>query len=354
MQIESSILSMNSRHERLEQQTESERLRIWIDPPASKPQPTPRESAIVTLSAAGQQAQPVRKQGNLEEADQLDPVKGGKLAILAMLIERLTGKKIQFVNPKDFHLDEDQQQALKDLKSAHDAALRAQSQGQRAGFGVEYDHYSARIEQEQTTVTAEGIVKTRDGQEIKINITLNMSRRFVEENSIQFRAGDARLKDPLVINFDGNATQLTGQTFSFDIDSDGNPNQLAVIGPNSGFLALDKNSDGTINNGNELFGTQSGNGLADLASYDEDGNHWIDQNDSIYNQLRIWSPDAGGKDQLIALGERGIGAIYLEQISSPFDLTNSSNTLLGQVGATGIYLSEDGRTGTVQQLNLVA
>ena len=49
-----------------------------------------------------------------------------------------------------------------------------------------------------------------------------------------------------------------------------------------------------------------------------------------------------------------MSAIYLGQISSPFDLTASDNTLLGQVAATGLYLSEDGQAGTVQQLNLVA
>ena len=38
------------------------------------------------------------------------------------------------------------------------------------------------------------------------------------------------------------------------------------------FLSLDKNSDGIINDGSELFGAASGNGFADLAKYDEDGN----------------------------------------------------------------------------------
>ena len=40
----------------------------------------------------------------------------------------------------------------------------------------------------------------------------------------------------------------------------------------SGYLALDKNGDGTINDGSELFGTRNGDGFADLAQYDEDGN----------------------------------------------------------------------------------
>ena len=37
----------------------------------------------------------------------------------------------------------------------------------------------------------------------------------------------------------------------------------------------------------KLFGTSSGDGFKDLAEYDEDGNGWIDENDSIFNRLKV-------------------------------------------------------------------
>ena len=62
------------------------------------------------------------------------------------------------------------------------------------------------------------------------------------------------------------------------------------------FLALDLNGDGRINNGSELFGALSGNGFADLAQYDSDANGWIDENDEIFQRLKVWSgaDDGGG------------------------------------------------------------
>ena len=49
----------------------------------------------------------------------------------------------------------------------------------------------------------------------------------------------------------------------FDVDSDGQADKGVDAAAGSGFLALDKNSDGKVNNGSELFGAQSGNGFAD-------------------------------------------------------------------------------------------
>jgi hypothetical protein len=215
-----------------------------------------------------------------------------------------------------------------------------------------YDYYESHYESEATSFSAEGVVRTADGKQINISLELNMSREFFTEQSINIRAGDA-LKDPLVINFDGNAAQLTQREFSFDIDADGRSDQIAFVQPGSGFLALDKNADGMINDGSELFGPQTGNGFEELAAYDLDNNQWIDENDAIYEGLRIWSKDSDGNDQLVALGERGVGAIYLGRIDTPFLLKDSANETLGAVQESGIYLQEEGGVGTIQRLDLV-
>ncbi|MGP1665284.1 MAG: hypothetical protein ACTS5I_05105, partial [Rhodanobacter sp.] len=111
--------------------------------------------------------------------------------------------------------------------------------------------------------------------------------------------------------------------------------------------------DGTINDGRELFGALSGDGFADLAAYDDDGNGWIDENDAVFSKLLIWSRHEDGTEQLRGLLQHGIGAIHLGQADTPFAIKDDSNALQGAVRATGIYLHEDGGVGTVQQIDLV-
>lgn len=97
-----------------------------------------------------------------------------------------------------------------------------------------------------------------------------MSRRFREETKIENITEIVDLTDPLVINLDGNIAGLSDQKFMFDIDADGEEESISYLQGGSGYLALDKNGDGVINDGSELFGTKSGDGFADLAEYDAD------------------------------------------------------------------------------------
>ena len=159
------------------------------------------------------------------------------------------------------------------------------------GWGVEYEFHEAHYEKQNMSFAAQGTVKTSDGREINFNVQLNMSREFASRTDISLRAGDAVKVDPLVINFGGGVPNLTDKKFSFDLDNDGSSEQISFVTQGSGFLALDLNNDGTINNGSELFGPQSGNGFSELAEYDGDGNGWIDENDDIYDKLRIWTKD---------------------------------------------------------------
>jgi len=218
---------------------------------------------------------------------------------------------------------------------------------------VEYDRHETVHESEQTSFAAQGVIKTSDGKEIQFSLSAEMTREFSQETNVSIRKGDGVKKDPLVINFNGTAAQLTDTKFSFDLNSDGTAEKMPFVGAGSGFLALDKNGNGVIDNGSELFGTQSGNGFADLTAYDSDGNHWIDENDAVYSKLKIWSKDAAGKDTLSTLAQRNVGALYLGNVATPFDLKNSASDLQGQVRSSGIYLHENGSAGTLQQVDLV-
>ena len=205
-------------------------------------------------------------------------------------------------------------------------------------------------ETEETFTQASGRVKTADGREIDFDLSLTLGRGFSEKKEAASESLSVKLTDPLVINFDTASAELTDQTFRFDID--GKLDNIALLGQASGYLALDRNDDGVINDGSELFGTKSGDGFADLRIYDADGNGWIDENDPVFDRLKIWSKDADGNDELVGLGIRGIGAIFLGSTPGEFSLKNAVNDTLGVIRSTGVFLREDGTAGTVQQLDL--
>ncbi len=212
---------------------------------------------------------------------------------------------------------------------------------------------SSLVEAEAVQVQAGGYVQTEDGRSISFGVTLNMSRAFASQVNIE-TTQQVVMTDPLVINMDNLPAGTRDMTFQFDIDCDGKMDEISMLREGSGFLALDKNGDGKINDGGELFGTKSGNGFSDLAVYDEDGNGWIDENDEIFSKLRIWSKDKDGNDVLKTLKEADVGAIYLGSTTSQFSITDQKdNTVQGAVRATGIYLKEStGTAGTVQQVDL--
>lgn len=274
-----------------------------------------------------------------------------KIALVEKLLEMVTGKKIKINVLELPKTAENGQVTLNTPLSSQPVQLQIGRPS--VGWGLEYDASYYHAESETMNFQARGVVNTADGRQIDFSVALNMSHSFVEQNNISIRAGDALMKDPLVINFDAPAAALTETKFQFDLDSDGKADNISFVQPGSGFIALDKNDNGAIDNGSELFGAQSGNGFADLAAYDSDGNGWIDESDPVFDKLRIWSKDASGKDQLFALGEKGVGAIYLGNVASDFALKSlATNESQGQVRSTGVFLKENGAVGTMQQVDL--
>lgn len=208
-------------------------------------------------------------------------------------------------------------------------------------------------ESETTTFASKGIVATEDGRNIDFNIEVSMSRAFMS-NFDQLQVQNYVKTDPLMINLDTNVGHVSEQKFYFDLDADGKEENISFAGKGSGFLALDKNGDGKINDGSELFGTKSGDGFRDLAEYDEDKNGWIDENDSIFGKLRVWTKDEDGRDYLMDLKQADVGAIYLGNKDTQFSLKDDSNQLNGEIKKTGIYLREsNGTAGTLNHVDLV-
>jgi len=364
MRIADSAIQLYSKNTAREQHTKRESLLVWqngmepkgaiangregreLDPPNKIKNRIPDQ---IALSFQEQIKRRHVQPADVEVSEEQEMIGDLNMRILQALFERLTGRKFQIIDPAKFTTPPAQESVP--VGQGNDIAPAPAPASE--GYGMVYDYHVSHYEYEKTEFAAGGVISTADGRTIDFSVGLSMSREFYSEQNINIRVGDA-LKDPLVINFSGAAAQLSQRDFSFDIDADGTREQIAFVAPGSGFLALDKNNDGRVNDGSELFGTASGNGFRDLSGYDDDGNNWIDENDAVYENLRIWSKDSEGNDQLIALGKAGVGALYLGNIETLFSMKDNENELLGQVRATGLALMESGRPVTMQQVDLVA
>ena len=207
-------------------------------------------------------------------------------------------------------------------------------------------------EEESMSFSTTGTVITADGREISFNMNVGMSRSFAQyykEESTNVIA----MCDPLVINLNDDVVGLSDQKFFFDLDCDGKEEEISTLETGNAFLALDHNKDGKINDGSELFGTKTGNGFADLTQYDEDGNGWIDEADSVFDKLKIWVKDENGQDKLYTLKEKGLGAICLGSSETDYTLKSAqTGQVNGQIRRSGVFLYENGLAGTIAHVDM--
>ncbi|MDR2904384.1 MAG: hypothetical protein LBU73_00260 [Helicobacteraceae bacterium] len=303
------------------------------------------------------------KIGNSEQGYQaVDKVK-----LILMMLEKLTaaltGKKNYFSQPPKGFFDNVFKAAeplqfspisIPNFQNANNAALGNQPQPQMQAVQV-VEITETYSEAQNMDFRANGVVNTADGRQINFDLNVSMSYEFFSTNSIQIqRAVDiGQLCDPLVINFNGNLPEFTQDRYSFDIIIGGEKENIFMPTGGSGFLAYDKNGNGLIDGGNELFGAASGNGFAELSAYDGDGNGWIDENDEIFEALKIMSVDKGtGEFVLVTLKDAGVGAIFLGSVAANFEINSADNETQGIVKRNGLFLFENGESGLVQHIDM--
>jgi hypothetical protein len=131
---------------------------------------------------------------------------------------------------------------------------------------------------------------------------------------------------PIIVDLTGDGFFLTSAAngVKFDIANTGIPLQIAwTANANSAFLVLDRNGNGVINSGAELFGnftpqpvSAHPNGFLALAQYDSNGDGVIDAKDPIYSQLRLWvdinHDGISQPGELHTLQEMGVYSISLD------------------------------------------
>jgi len=136
---------------------------------------------------------------------------------------------------------------------------------------------------------------------------------------------------PLVLDLNDNgktSTSIFESDTHFDLDGDGYKEKTGWVEGEDGILALDKNQNNRIDNGNELFGNNTldkdGNpfkdGFAALASHDKNKDGKIDSNDDIYDALKVWQDKnhdgVSQADELKSLQALNIESINLDPSTS--------------------------------------
>ena len=334
MKIQNYSIVMAGESRRIETYSKEESLKMWVDKGERQTGNLLDQKSValeISEQAKALEAKMSKISGAEEVEFEISDRDKQKLLMIQKMIEYLTGKKIKFYMPRKTKLDK-----------ANSESNNGNQQGNavtKKGWGIIYNFHESYEEHESMSFSAKGKVQTADGRTINLEMNLNVSRSFAYSNSISFRAGDAVMVDPLVINLGNFSANLTEGKFEFDLDADGNSEYISFPSQGSGFIALDINEDGIINDGKELFGTKTGDGFYELSAYDSDKNGWIDEIDPIYDKLRIWTKDENGNDQLFALGQKGVGAIYLGNVATDYNLKNGDNSTNGQIRKTGIYFN---------------
>lgn len=125
-----------------------------------------------------------------------------------------------------------------------------------------------------------------------------------------------READPLVFDLNGDGIQTTGieNGVGFDINGDGKLDQTSFVSKDDFVLALDKNSNGEIDSGKELFGDANGHkdGIEELKEYDSNLDGVIDEKDKEFKNLRLFNKTHGP----ISLDQAGLSEINLDRIDS--------------------------------------
>ncbi len=180
-----------------------------------------------------------------------------------------------------------------------------------------------------------------------------------------YRYAAIRQYDPLTLDLNGNGIETLASNGHkgalFDHDKDGIRTATGWVGKDDGFLVYDRNGDGVVNNGGELFGDntllkngeRAANGYQALADLDENGDGKVDAADSAFTKLRVWrdlnQDGISQEGELLTLDEAKVKALNLANKNTDRDLGNGNS-----LAEEGTYTDSDGNEKQMGDLNLAA
>lgn len=185
------------------------------------------------------------------------------------------------------------------------------------------------------------------GSTENFSLQLDFEFEFKSAEFVQVTSGEVKASDPIVLDLDGDGIELTSvrNGAQFDILGHGSRNQTAFVTGGDAFLALDRNGNGVIDSGRELFGDQNGaaNGFEELRKLDSNHDGVIDARDESFDQLRVWRDNGNGRTEpgeLLTLAQAGVQSISL-------NYTNRDEVAAGgnRIAQIASFQHSDGRQG---------
>lgn len=237
------------------------------------------------------------------------------IEIITSVVKKITGQDLQLFSPLDLQDSADQVSVQE--------PTNAPQQPSTADFESVYPQSMAYFTSQMTTFSAQGTINTKDGQQVEFSVSLTMSKMvYAEFNSAQTDSAQTD-KNKMAVNFSGTAAELTTTHFQFSFDTQGSDDQVdtaASDADSSTQTAYQAAADQPIVSASttEKASESAGNnGAAD--------NRLTAALKSIYRQLRIWQHHSDGSTQLLALGAKSIGALYLGHLTASMSTLASEN-----------------------------
>ncbi|PKL44583.1 MAG: hypothetical protein CVV41_04260 [Candidatus Riflebacteria bacterium HGW-Riflebacteria-1] len=254
------------------------------------------------------------------------------------------------------------------LKARYEKMMKlAQTNVAESSSEARVSAQSAAVQESETAQT--GVEIPQNGKPMTLaqmiavqesRTTMQLDLKFKQTTTAEGRIGitleelGIKKVDPLVLDLSGEGINLTeaGKGAIFDITADGKLDSTAWVRGNTAMLVYDRNGNGVIDNGSELFGDQNGaeHGFAELAKYDSNGDNKINFLDPIFKALKLYRDLNGDgkidKNELQTLPELGIKALNLNFMRTNADIKGNSLVL------TGNFEREDGSTGQLADVLL--
>lgn len=190
--------------------------------------------------------------------------------------------------------------------------------------------------------------------ELKIGTKKAATQSLTGASTLQFKNKSIGLLTPIILDLDGDGVEMVKNKktkVSFDIDGNGTGDPTGWIGRDDGFLVVDRNYNGTIDDGSELsFLVDSPNAKSDLqalTAFDSNADGIVSSLDFRFGELKIWVDGNGNgvtdQGELRTLADHGIVSLSLDGQATSARVKVGNNILL----ATSTFTRTDGSQGAV-------
>jgi len=190
--------------------------------------------------------------------------------------------------------------------------------------------------------TQEGVLQySQANLDYEKGLKKGVEAEFALAAVIVFKVIPCNVSDPIVIDLDGDGIELLPihRGVNFDLYGTGSQQAVAWVSPDDGLLVHDRDGNGAIDTGAELFGNLTGShvdGFAHLAQLDENMDGVLDARDSAFHSLAVWKDaDSNGissSSELAPVSSLGIASVNLAAV--PSGLVSAGNRI-PMVSSTG-------------------